>query len=95
MDQGFSHAIVREGFEASGYQCECTEPNCGHDSDEEGRCTQALRWIAQGENAPDGWQPHRIDPDRPPYATNIRILCTNCRRHATAATTSAPTPPSP
>ena len=84
MVEEFPHAVVREAFNSSGLRCECTDPNCSHDSDEEGRCIQALRWIGQGEAARDGWQARRINLDRPPYATNIRIVCTNCGRQATA-----------
>ncbi len=82
MRQEFPHALVRQAYEQCGHRCDCATPDCEHDADEAGRCTQILRWPARGEDASDGWQVYLIDPDGPPYISNIRILCTNCNQQA-------------
>ena len=78
MRHEFPHALVWQAYEQCEHRCECIAPYCDHDGDEAGRCTQFLRWLAQGQDVADGWQAHHIDPDGPPYISNIRILCTNC-----------------
>ena len=78
--------MVRQAYEQCEHRCECTNPDCNHDGGEAGRCTQILRWGAweEEEHSPDSWQTHPIDPDGPPYISNIRILCTNCSQQAVA-----------
>ena len=85
MEQAFPHAVIHQAFQACGHRCECTDPDCDHTSDAEGRCTQFLRLVGEGDNAPDGWRVHRIDPGGPANISNCRILCTNCSKHAAAA----------
>ncbi len=84
MRQEFPHTLVRQAYDRCEHRCECTNPNCDHDADKYGRCTQMLRWGAWEEenDSPDSWEPHLIDPDRPPYISNICLLCTNCSQHA-------------
>jgi len=89
MRQEFPHAVVRQAYEQCGHQCECADPDCAHNGDEAGRCTQILRWLAQAEDASDGWQAHPIDPDGPPYISNIRILCTNCSQQTASQPAAA------
>ncbi len=91
MRHEFPHPLVRQAYEQCGHQCECTHPDCDHDADEYGRCTQILRWGAweEGEDSPDSWEPRPINRGGPPYISNIRILCTNCSRHAASRPAAA------
>ena len=84
MRPEFPHAVVRQAYNQCGHRCECTNPNCNHKADEQGRCRQVLRWGAweQAEDSADSWEPHHIDPSRPGTITNCQILCTDCGRQA-------------
>ncbi len=84
MQHEFSHAVIREAYDLSQHRCQCTDPDCPHHSDDEGRCRQILRWPAQGEPARDGWQAVHQDPSVPGIIGNCQVLCSHCFAHAMA-----------
>ena len=89
MQHEFSHEIVRDAYELGGHRCGCTDASCGHHGDDEGRCGQFLRWIAQGEESPDGWQARHMESTGPGNISNCQILCAACANHAAAVAAAA------
>ncbi len=88
MQHEFSHTVIREAYELSQHRCQCTDPNCPHHSDDEGRCRQILRWTAQDELARDGWRAVHIEPTGPGTIGNCQVLCSHCYEHAVATSRS-------
>ncbi len=84
MQHEFPHAVIREAYNLSQHRCQCTDPNCPHKSDDEGRCYQILRWPAHGDNTPDGWHAVHIDPAGPGTISNCQVLCSRCYQYALA-----------
>jgi len=88
MQHEFPHAVIREAYDLSQHRCQCTDPDCPHHSDDEGRCRQILRWPAQDDTARDGWRAVHIDPTGPGAIGNCQILCSQCYAHAMATSRS-------
>ena len=91
MQHEFPSLVIRAAYDLSQHRCQCTDPDCSHRSDDEGRCRQIVRWPAQNDTARDGWRAVHIEPTGPGIIGNCQVLCSRCYEYAVA--TSRPTEP--